>query len=364
MKRLLLLGAGHAHLHVLRELARRPPPDARVTLVTPHPQVLYSGMVPGYVAGHYRLEQCAIPLAPLVAGSALQLVAGSAVALEADARRVRLADGSTLGYDVLSLDTGAPMSREAIPGSAEHGLFVRPLERFVALWDALKRRAEERYLCVVVLGGGAAGFELVLAARHALGERAHVSLVTGGAPLLGELAAAARPRAAGGRRRRGVLVLDEPCVELRATQVVLASGLRLACDAPLLAIGGSAPAWLRGSGLGLDAAGFVATRPTLQSVTHAEVFAAGDVASRADAPRPRSGVYAVRAGPPLAANLRRWLADEPLRPHVPPARSLNLLSCGAREAIASWGGLAARGRWAWWWKDRIDRRFVARYRPG
>jgi NADH dehydrogenase FAD-containing subunit len=158
------------------------------------------------------------------------------------------------------------------------------------------------------------------------------------------------------------MLFDAACVEVRATQVVLDNGTRLYCDAPLLAIGTVAPEWLRGSGLALDAAGFIATRPTLQSLSHAEVFAAGDVASRPDAPRPRSGVYAVRAGPPLAHNLRRYLADEALRPHHPSARSLNLLSCGRREAIACRGDWALRGRWIWWWKDAIDRGFVAKYR--
>ena len=361
MKRLVLLGAGHAHLHVLRDMVRRPPADTRVTLVTPYPQTLYSGMLPGHVAGHYRLEQCAIPIAPLLAGSAVQVVADAALGIDAAARRVRLAQGAPVGYDVLSIDTGAAMSRAAIAGSAAHGIFLRPIERFPALWQALRQRAEEHFLCVVVIGGGAGGFEIALAARHALGERGHVSIVGGGVPLLAGYGAAARARALATLRRRGVLLFDEACTEVRATQVVLASGMRLACDAPLLAIGASAPEWLAASGLELDAKGFIATRPTLQSVSHAEVFAAGDVAARADAPRPRSGVYAVRAGPPLARNLRRYLADAPLRPYTPQARSLNLLSCGRREVIASWGPLALQARWAWWWKDRIDRGFVARY---
>jgi NADH dehydrogenase FAD-containing subunit len=133
------------------------------------------------------------------------------------------------------------------------------------------------------------------------------------------------------------------------------------CDAPVLAIGTGAPAWLRASGLALDEQGFVATGATLQSASHAEVFAAGDVASRADAPRPKSGVYAVRAGPPLALNLRRFVAGGELEPYVPQPRSLNLLSCGARRAIASYGDWSAQGRWVWWWKDWIDRGFVKRF---
>jgi NADH dehydrogenase FAD-containing subunit len=129
----------------------------------------------------------------------------------------------------------------------------------------------------------------------------------------------------------------------------------------VLAIGAGTPTWLQGSGLALDEAGFVSTEATLQSTSHPEVFAAGDVATRIDAPHPRSGVYAVRAGPPLALNLRRFVAGGALEPYMPPRRTLNLLSCGGHHAIATWGPWSTEGRWVWWWKDRIDRAFVARY---
>jgi NADH dehydrogenase FAD-containing subunit len=146
----------------------------------------------------------------------------------------------------------------------------------------------------------------------------------------------------------------------------LGSGARVACDAPVLATGAQAPAWLAGSGLALDGQGFIATGATQQSTSHPQVFAVGDVASRVDGPyakalHPRSGVYAVRAGPPLAANLRLQLAGAALLPYTPQARTLNLISCGDRRAIVSWGNFSAQGRWAWWWKDHIDRAFVARY---
>jgi NADH dehydrogenase FAD-containing subunit len=143
--------------------------------------------------------------------------------------------------------------------------------------------------------------------------------------------------------------------------VILAQGTRVACDAPVIALGAAAAAWLQGSGLALDERGFIATGPTLQSTSHPDVFAAGDVASRADAPHAKSGVYAVRAGPALALNLRRRLAGGALLPHLPQQRTLNLLSCGDRHAIACWGPWSAEGRWVWRWKDRIDRAFIARF---
>jgi len=361
MKRLVLLGAGHAHLHVLRSLAGEALASAEVTLVSPHPALVYSGMVPGCVAGHYAAAECRIAIAPLAARAGVRFVQRAAIAVRARERRIELVDGSHLSYDVLSLDIGAVMDRDAIAGAREHALFVRPIEDLESWWQALLVQAPRTPASVVIVGGGAAGFELALAMQHRLGAQTRLCIVAGG-PLLANHAAGVRRLATRALTHAGIELLERTCASVDALGVVLADGRRVAGDAMVMAIGASAPAWLRGSGLALDADGFVATGPTLQSTSHAEVFAAGDVASRADAPRPRSGVYAVRAGPPLALNLRRFFAGAALRRYRPQRRALNLLACGERRAILSWGPLAAEGRWAWRWKDRIDRGFVAGFR--
>lgn len=362
MKHLVLLGGGHAHVELLRSLALTPRSDLRISLVSPHPRSLYSGMVPGVIAGHYQLADCQIALRELALRAAAEVIESRACAVDARANNATLANGDVLGYDVLSLDIGSVIDHGAIRGAAEYALPVRPIEDFTRGVDAVLARAERGFLNLVVVGGGAAAVELALALQYRLGARARVSLVTGGTPPLPGFPASAQARARQALQRLAVRTVEDTCTGITAGQVRLAFEEGLACDAAILAIGGSAAPWLRTSGLGLDAAGFVATAATLQSLSHPNVFAVGDTASRADAPRPRSGVYAVRAGPALALNLRRYLDGAALREHHPSARSLNLLACGGRHAIASWGGWSAEGRWVWWWKDRIDRRFVARYR--
>jgi pyridine nucleotide-disulfide oxidoreductase family protein len=361
VKRLLLIGAGHAQLAVLAAMARRRFAAATAVLVTPHARTLYSGMVPGLVAGRWTEPDCTLDIAALARAAGVPLRLGHAIALDAAARRVTLADGQTLDYDLLSLDTGAVQSRERIPGAREHALFVRPVEAFAALWARARDIGLARPIAVVVIGGGAAGVELAFAVRQAL-PTASVTLLadppgvpTGYAPRVQRLALAAL-------RRAGVQTLPGLCSAIEARHVCIGS-MRVACDLPIVATGAEAPAWLAGSGLALDDAGFVRIGAALQSASHAEVFAAGDMTVRDDAPHPRSGVYAVRAGPVLAENLRAAAAGGALGRYTPQRRSLNLLSLGDGRAIASWGGWSMQGRLMGWWKDRIDRAFIERYRP-
>jgi pyridine nucleotide-disulfide oxidoreductase family protein len=361
MKHLVLLGGGHAHVHVLKQLARTPLAGVNVTLVSPYPRQIYSGMVPGWLAGHYTVDDCSIALPPLAGLAHAQFLEASATAIDANTRQVQTSSGDTISYDLLSVDTGPVMNRDAIPGAREHALFVRPMEQFVRLSESFFGLAQSRVLTVVVIGGGAAGVELALALQHRLQDQVRVSLITGGTPPLPSHSPKVQARAMAVLRAARVTVLQERCVEIAANQVVLANGARLACDAPLAAWGSSAPPWLADSGLALDESGFIQTQATLQSTSHPEVFAVGDVASRVDCSHPKNGVYAVRSGPPLFRQLQCAAAGQALKPYLPQKNSLNLLACGPRYALASWGNWSAQGAWVWHWKNWIDRRFVRQY---
>jgi selenide,water dikinase len=160
--------------------------------------------------------------------------------------------------------------------------------------------------------------------------------------------------------RCGVRAIEDDAVRLERGTVQLAGGGQLVSDVTLV-MSGAAAAWARLSGLGVDGRGYIGTNALLQSVSHPFVFAAGHCASMLDHPRPRLAAFAVRAGPPLAENLRRALAGRPLRPYAPPQHVFEALATGPRHAVGSWGSLAFEGAWVWRWKDRRDRAYVARH---
>jgi pyridine nucleotide-disulfide oxidoreductase family protein len=364
-RQLVLLGAGHAHVHVLAQMAQSPWAGAQVTLVAPYDRQLYSGMVPGFVAGHYALEDCVIPLEPLVRRSGIRWLQRSVRGMDAATQTVTLDDGGTLRYDWLSINTGPVQNRalieQSIPGAREHALLIRPIEAFGALWPQVAAMGQTRALRIAVIGAGSAGMELAMAIRYRL-PNAAITLLCGDTPLGTGYTEAVQARLKAALVKRKITLLQDSAAGVRPGEVALASGATLACDVPLISIGAQAPPWLLESGLVLDLQGFVAVDACQRSTSHPNVLSAGDVSTRMDRTLARSGVNAVRAGPVLAMNLAAMLAGQPLTEHQPPQNTLNLISCGDRYAIASWGKHSAQGRWVWRLKDWIDRRFLRRYR--
>ena len=367
MKRLVLAGGGHAQIEVLRDLASVPGAGFDVTLVTPQPRLIYSAMVPGVVAGHFRLEECAIDVEALARRANVKLVVSTATALDPRAQTLTCADGTALPYDVLSLDVGSQVADAAVPGVADHAIAVRPMERLLEGWgDALRRAREGSIGSITLVGGGAAGVELALAMDHRLRAECssppHVRVITAMPDAVPGLAPGARRRLLALLAKRNIGCHTNGTVtQVGRDHVRLANGLEFSSDATFWATGAAPHEWLRASGLATDDRGFVLTNDHLQSVSERSVFAAGDCATQEGRGYARAGVFAVRAAPVLARNVRASIDATPLARHDSSPRYLAIVSTGSRHAVAAWNGFAASGGWCWLWKERIDRRFVARY---
>ena len=366
MKRLVLLGGGHAHIEVLRELALQPARELYVTVVTPRPWLVYTGMLPGHIAGHYGFNECAIDLALLARHARADLVQSTASLVSPGANEVICSDGTVLGYDVLSLNVGSRPLIGAARGVEAHAFSVRPLERVIEGWNAVyARTAQEQVDSITVVGGGAGGIELALAMNyrlHATLDPPHPKVRLLSETFGAGLAASARRRLELRMRRAGVdFHVGSAVAEVGHGFVRLASGIEFATEATFWVTGAAAHDWIRDSGLAVDGAGYLLTNEFMQSVSHGNIFGAGDCAAVEGQPRPKAGVFAVHAAPALSANLMAALGGAPMRAHVPQHIFLSLISTGEPRAVAVWNGFSWQGRWVWRWKDRIDRRFMARY---
>jgi len=364
MKRLVLVGGGHAHLSVLEALANKRLRGVEVTLITPASEQSYSGMLPGWISGHYSQAACQIDLEPLVAAAHGQLVVDSVVGMDAARRCVGLTDGRHVHYDWLSIDVGSETATSWLEALGGKLLPIKPLNQFFSRWPEELAVAQTRGMFhLLVVGGGAAGVEIALATQYALqrsGVQATVNLVASENGILPGHHRRVQDRVLAYARRAGVNVHFQRAVGTEEG-VLLANGQTMAADLVIAATGARAPVWLQLSQLALDPEGYVLVDRHHRSVSHPNVFAAGDVCARPDTRLSRSGVHAVRAGPVLASNLLAVLGGAPLRTYAPKSSSLYLLACGPRYAIASWGAWSAEGRWVWRWKDWIDRRFIRRF---
>lgn len=368
MKQLLLLGGGHSHVEVIRQMGLAPPPETRIIVVSPDRHTPYSGMLPGFVSGHYVFGDCHIDLDRLCHAARVHFRRAAAVAIDPQRNSVTLDDGKTVPYDVLSIDIGSTPPVDGVPGALEHATRVKPVSGLLRFWDEVLEEAARtgRAPRIVVVGGGAGGVELALAFHHRLAHccasaPARIHVVTDTAIILSGHAAGVIRIVERILVERGIAIhARSKAIRVEPGQLHTASGVAIAADHVMWATGASAPSWIAATGIQTDG-GFVAVNEFLQSISHPGIFAAGDIASMVGHRIPKSGVYAVRQGPPLATNLRRALASERFVPYVPQRTTLALISTGNRYAVASYGRIAFAGAWVWRWKDRIDRRFMRRY---
>ena len=368
LQHIVLVGAGHAHVEVLRNFGRRPETGVRLTLITKSTHTPYSGMVPGFVARHYESSEIQIPIVPLAQFANCELVLAEAVGLDPFERSVRLRDGREIKGDVVSIDTGAETDLSDAPSVQDRIVPVKPIDNFAQEWGSLIERVEtDPSLRIAIVGSGAAGVELALSIQHRLTRTAtgldaspsnRVTLVVDGAGILPSFL----PRV----RRRFARILRDHEIEISSDAEFYGRMRRRASTQPYQVIvwaTGVAPAiWLSASGLALDKGRFVAVDRHLQSISHIGVFVSGDAGGMVESPRPKSGVIAVRQGPVLAENLRRYIAGKRLQPFFPQKSWLSLISTGNRYAVAVWGGYSIEGKWVWYWKRWVDKRFVTRYR--
>ncbi|MGE0331220.1 MAG: selenide, water dikinase SelD [Ramlibacter sp.] len=378
LRDIVLIGGGHSHVGVLRRFGMNPEPGVRLTLICTDAHTPYSGMLPGYIAGHYGYDDVHIDLGRLAVFAGARFYRDEVIGIDRAAGKVLCRNRPPVPYDLCAINTGSTPQVARVPGAAEHAVPVKPIHQFNQRWLALleRVRAHAGTTTIAVVGGGAGGVELTLAMQYRLRRELQAlgrnpdelvfHLFTRDAHIMPTHNAGVRARFARVLAERGVQVHTGAEVrEVTAGQLATMEGQTLAADEIMWVTQAGGPAWLRSTGLALDDSGFVRVNAQLQSVNDARIFAAGDVAAFEPRALEKAGVFAVRMGPPLADNLRRSARGEPLRPYRPQRHWLALISTGDRYAVASRGqgplGLRLGGEWVWRWKDWIDRRFMQRF---
>ena len=341
-----------------------PLPGVRLTVVLDRPDAVYSGMVPGFVAGAYRAPELEIDAVPLARRAGARVILSAASGLEVGARRLLVEDRPPVAYDVVSFDVGSTVRGLELPGVREHALATRPIRSFVDELDAfLQRGGRERPARVAVVGGGAAGVELAFTLHARMAGACEMHLVTEAESVLQGASSAMRRRAERALSDRGIRVTTGTRVAaVTGDGLQLDGGRSLAAERVIWAAGAAPIPLLANLGLPVTESGFLRVRESLQVVGDDDVFAVGDCAVLdAHAWVPRAGVYAVRQGPVLDANLRARLSAKPLQNYRPQRDFLSLLTLGGDRALGGKWGLAFEGRGVFRLKDWIDRRFMNRF---
>jgi len=377
LRDLVLVGGGHSHVGVLRMFAMKPEPGVRITVICTDIDTPYSGMLPGYISGHYSFDEVHIDLGRLCAFAGARLYHDAVVGIDRKTQTVICKNRPPVAYDLLSINIGSTPQVQQVEGAQTLAVPVKPIAQFNQRWLALLDKARQwpahrGRMTIAVVGGGAGGVELLLSMQYrlrnelkALGrspEDLKFVLLSSGETIL--------PTHNPGVRARFAKVLQERNVEVHTqAEVVQVSpgclhtrdGRTFDADETMWVTQAGGPAWLQSTGLTLDDKGFIRVHPSLQCLNDPLVFAAGDIASFVDRPLEKAGVFAVRMAKPLAENLRRSLRGQKLVAYKPQRHWLALISTGNRFAVASRGSRGFAGSWVWQWKDRIDRKFMRRF---
>jgi selenide, water dikinase len=388
MKNLVLIGGGHSHAIVLRLWGLHPLPDVNLILITNTIFAAYSGMLPGYLGNIYSFAECHIDLTALAQFAQAQLILATAIGLDLQKNQVLCHQHQPVNFDWLSIDIGSTPAVMNIPGAEEYAIAAKPVPQFLSAWQqflqVMPDQLPDRPISLGIVGGGAGGVELALTLQRQLqnlfgATKIEVHLFHRHQELMNGYPAVARQRFRQVLIDRGIhLHLNESviAVELAKNHLIHNSddsanapkaihghsGLSIICDRIIWVTQAAAPKWIAASGLATDAQGFISINKNLQSISHAQIFATGDIASMLPQTCPKAGVFAVRQGAPLFKNLRCMIAGRKLHPFQPQQRYLSLIGLGDHRAIATWSNICiGPSALLWHWKEGIDRRFMAQF---
>ncbi len=373
IKDLVLIGGGHAHLAVLKRFAMQPVDGLRLTLITRDIDAPYSGMLPGYIAGHYDFDECHIDLGPLSRAAGARLYHACVAAIDPDQQSIAIQGRPELTYDLCSINIGSTPSVTHVKGAQQHALIAKPIDQFIDKWHGVIETIQqhEGVFKLVIVGAGAGGIELALSTQHRIKQlikdrqlnklSLQCTVVTQDATILATHNEGVRARFTRLLKGRDISVITNRKVSaIDDSRIHYEQGGSMQADLVIYVTHAQAPDWPAAAGLAVDQQGFIQVNEYLQSTSHANIFAVGDIAALPDR-RPKSGVFAVKQGKVLADNLMLAAYAKQLKKYQPQRYMLSLIGTGDNNTVASYRGWSAQGQWLWWLKQKIDQNFMAKY---
>lgn len=382
-KEVILIGGGHTHVLFLKMWAQMPAENVRITLVSPSVLTPYSGMLPGYIAGHYTFEQSHIDLPRLCQLAGVRFIQASVVNIESKKQIIHLNGRPPLGYDCASINTGITPDT-TVSGSAQFSIPIKPISELNCRWQSLLSRLTQNPKQTMptrigVVGGGAAAVEFIQAMawrfsnNPAIAEQEiQLTLIQSGAGLPENYPTAVQKSLKNQFENLKIEVVEHFTVE--GVRECDKGGYSLINhDRSIIKVTdvfwcthAKGAHWIAQSDITTDNNGFIKTSNTLEAIETNRIFAVGDCATIVDNPRPKAGVFAVRQAPTLFRNLLAKLDGRPLVRHKSQTSFLSILTGGGQWAVASRGRFAIGApvpHWVWQWKRSIDQRFMDQFLP-
>lgn len=361
MQKLILVGAGHAHLHIIKKWMKEPLEDVEVTLISASNYQYYSGMFSGYAEGIYSLEDIRINVEEMCKKANISWYQQAVVSVDPKQKMLLTDQGEVMSYDVLSFDIGSLSANTDIKGVKEYAKRIKPNYHYPQMMEEMQQSENP-----VIVGGGVAGTELALsleAWRTKNKLTSPVKLVSSSSRLLEQESEKASEKIQKLLQKRNIeLHLNKRVVEINQINIIVEDSEKISYKDVMWLTGPQAPDLFRVSKLPMDSKGYLLVESTLQVKEYPAIFGAGDCITLSHAPdTPKNGVFAIREAPILWENIRGFLQNGQGSHYHPQKRYLAIMSTGYEEGFLLYNPLYLQNRWAWKLKHRIDKKFIVPY---
>jgi NADH dehydrogenase FAD-containing subunit len=362
-KKLVLAGAGHAHLTTVSQIDALIKKGLSVTVISPDPYHYYSGMSPGAVEGLYKHDDICFNIKSMVEKRGGKFIENSVEYIDPSKKIIYLKNNESIEYDILSFNTGSRVKDIDIKTS-DNVFYVKPVKNLFCLRDKIIELTGQKSINVTVIGGGAAGVEICssisVLLKPEIKNISSVNLICGNTLLQGFNKKASQT-AEKILLKNNVKIIKDFAVKIE-NNIVYTEKNSFKSDIIVAAHGIIPHDIFKKSGLSTGVTGELLVNRFLQSVDYPDIFGGGDCIEIKNTPLLKAGVYAVRQNPVLLHNLKEFFLNQRLIPFKKTGGFIQILNMGSKTGIFIKGRIVLSGRAAFVLKNYIDTKFMKKFK--